>query len=418
MGKISQNASKYIIHASLKIEGTVDKPDIIGAVFGQTEGLLGNDLELRELQRNGRIGRIEVNSTSNGGKTEGEILIPSSLDKAETCIIGAAMEIIQRIGPCNSHIKITSIEDIRASKRDQVVGRAKDLLRELIDSVMPDSQEIAEEVAHSVRVMEITNIGKDKLSAGPNVEDSEEILIVEGRADVLNLLKHGFKNAVAINGTSIPKSIVDIAKGKTVTVFVDGDRGGDLIIRELSNIIEIDFVTKAPDGKEVEEITKKEINKAIRSKIPYEQAKIDLKPVTASKKPTYSKDSKREDRRTNRSENRSKKEFVKSSTRPVRKPTLNNSDKEQFKIMSEEMIGTHAATILDNESNVLGKVPSSELESTIKSLKSGIKAIIVDGEVTDSLVEVAEKARVKFVIGSEIKAKNNSRINLISISDL
>ena len=57
MGKISPVSAKYIVHSSINIDGVVDRPDVIGAIFGQTEGLLGADLELRELQRSGRIGR-------------------------------------------------------------------------------------------------------------------------------------------------------------------------------------------------------------------------------------------------------------------------------------------------------------------------------------------------------------------------
>ncbi|MBI4918813.1 DNA primase [archaeon] len=276
MGKISPMSSKYIVHASIEIEGVVDRPDVIGAIFGQTEGLLGSDLELRELQRSGRIGRIEVNVDTKTGKTAGMIIIPSSLDKAETSIIGASLEIIQRIGPCNAKIKVQKIEDVRVSKRSFVVERAKELLRTLIDQVMPDSQELADEVAHSVRVMEITEYGRDRLPAGPAIDESDEVIIVEGRADVLNLLKNGFKNAIAMNGTSCPQTIIELSRRKDVTVFVDGDRGGDLIIKELSNVTEIDFVVKAPDGKEVEELTKKEIHKALRSKIAIEQAKLEM----------------------------------------------------------------------------------------------------------------------------------------------
>ncbi|KKT85273.1 MAG: hypothetical protein UW83_C0024G0007, partial [Parcubacteria group bacterium GW2011_GWD1_44_9] len=197
MGKISPVAAKYIVHAEIDIEGVVDRPDVIGAIFGQTEGLLGTELELRELQRSGRIGRIEVNTDTRSGKTRGEIIIPSSLDKAETAIVAAAMEIIQRIGPCNAKIKVKNIEDIRISKRTFVVERAKELLKQLIDTTMPDSQELADEVAYSVRVMEIQEYGKDRLPAGPAIDESDDIIIVEGRADVLNLLKHGIKNAIA-----------------------------------------------------------------------------------------------------------------------------------------------------------------------------------------------------------------------------
>src|SRR3989338_4104121 len=276
MGKISPVAAKYIVHANIDIEGIVDRPDVIGAIFGQTEGLLGADLELRELQKSGRIGRIEVNTETRSGKTKGTIIIPSSLDKAETSIVAAALEIIQRIGPCNAKLDVVNIEDVRISKRSMVVERAKELLKKMMEQTMPDSQELADEVTASVRVMEIVEYGKDRLPAGPAIDESDEVIVVEGRADVLNLLKHGFKNAVAINGTSVPQTIVELCGKKVVTAFVDGDRGGNLIIKELTLVADIDFVTKAPDGKEVEEITKKEIHKALRSRISGEQAKLEL----------------------------------------------------------------------------------------------------------------------------------------------
>ncbi|MBD3203922.1 DNA primase [Candidatus Woesearchaeota archaeon] len=284
MGKISPVSAKYIIHAEIDIDGIVDRPDVIGAVFGQTEGLLGSELELRELQRSGRIGRIEVETETKSGKTKGSIVIPSSLDKAETAIVGAALEIIQRIGPCNAKIHVGMIEDVRVSKRRYVIDRAKELLKQLMDNVMPDSQELSDEVAYSVRVMEIKEYGKARLPAGPQVQEADEIIVVEGRADVLNLLKHGIKNAIAIKGTSVPKEIIKLANKKIVTVFVDGDRGGQLIVQELMDITEIDFVCMAPQGKEVEELTKKEIHKALRSKISAEQAKLDLKKSRSRKK--------------------------------------------------------------------------------------------------------------------------------------
>ena len=240
MGKISPVSSKYIVHATIHIDGVVDRPDVIGAIFGQTEGLLGAELELRELQRSGRIGRIEVKTETRSGKTAGEIIVPSSLDKSETAIIGAALETIQRIGPCNSKVKVEKIEDVRISKRNFVIERAKELLRELIGNVLPDSQEITDEVAHSVRMMEITEYGKDRLPAGPSVDESEEIIVVEGRADVLNLLKHAIKNTIALNGTNIPETIIELGKKKVMTLFVDGDRGGDLIIKEVSATAELD----------------------------------------------------------------------------------------------------------------------------------------------------------------------------------
>ncbi|MBI3036661.1 DNA primase [Candidatus Woesearchaeota archaeon] len=275
MGKISPVSAKYIIHSTIQIDGVVDRPDVIGAVFGQTEGLLGADLELRELQRSGRIGRIEVDTEIRSGKTSGAITVPSSLDKAETAIIAAALEIIQRIGPCNAKLKVESIEDVRVSKRGYVIDRAKELLKTMVDTVMPDSGELAEEVSKAVRVMEVVEYGTDRLPAGPAIAESEEVIVVEGRADVLNLLKHGFKNVIGMNGTSVPPSISELSKKKVLTAFVDGDRGGDLILKELIDVAEIDYVTKAPDGKEVEELEKKEIHKALRARVVPEQLRLE-----------------------------------------------------------------------------------------------------------------------------------------------
>lgn len=116
MAKISPVSIKYTVHAKFSAHGSVEKPDVIGALFGQTEGLLGNDLEMRELQKEGKIGRIEVELKSEDGKTTGEIKIPSALDKAETALIGAAIETIDKIGPTEATIEVESIEDVRGGK--------------------------------------------------------------------------------------------------------------------------------------------------------------------------------------------------------------------------------------------------------------------------------------------------------------
>ena len=414
MGKISPVSSKYIVHSSIEIEGVVERPDVIGAVFGQTEGLLGADLELRELQRSGRIGRIEVNVDTRSGKTQGSIIIPSSLDKAETSIVAAALEVIDRIGPCNAKIKVSKIEDVRISKRRLVVERAKDLLKQMTDNLMPDSQELADEVAQSVRIMEIQQYGRDRLPAGPAIEDSDEIIVVEGRADVLNLLKHGIKNAIAMNGTSAPQTIIDLSREKTITVFVDGDRGGDLIIKELLLKAEPDFTTKAPDGKEVEEITKKEIHKALRGKIAAEQSKLEItkEPVRTESTPE----------RRQYSRHPQKPQYTPTNKFVRRAPsgsTLKIEEKAKFKSMLEDLIGTRGAYILDESLNILGKVPISELATTVKSMNSGIYAVIFDGLVDKPLVEVAEKVKVKFLVAMETKVKpSETRVGLLTVNDL
>lgn len=430
MAKIAQVSAKYIIHANINIDGIVDRPDVIGAIFGQTEGLLGEDLELRELQKSGRIGRIEVTSDNKGGKTNGEITIPSSLDKAETAIIAAALEVIQRIGPCNAKIEVKNIEDIRISKRKQVVDRAKVLLRDLIEGVMPDSQEIADEVAYSVRVMEIQTYGKERLAAGPNIDESDEIIVVEGRADVLNLLKYGFKNAIAVGGTGVPKTVADLCKEKTVTVFVDGDRGGDLIIKELMSVTEIDFACKAPDGKEVEELTKKEIHKSLRGKVTGEQFALEnsnSKPEHHTRQSNDSRNSRNDrnsnrrttdrDRRENSTDRNNRNDRSERSTsRKSSGPT--DSEKEQFNKMLEDLIGTRGAYILDNKLEILGKIPVSELANSVKSLHNGIYAVVFDGSVEQELIDVSEKSNVKFLVAMSNTLKVTGKTKVLTPNEL
>lgn len=387
MAKIAQVSAKYIIHANIHVEGVVDRPDVIGAVFGQTEGLLGNDLELRELQKSGRIGRIEVTVNSKRGKTTGTIMIPSSLDKAETSIVGAAVEIIERIGPCNANVKVTKIEDIRISKRKTLISRAKSLLKKLMDDSMPDSQEMSDEVAYSVRMMEVQSYGRDKLPAGPAVKDSDEIIVVEGRADVLNLLKHGFKNVIALNGTSVPKTIEKLGDEKILFLFLDGDRGGRLILQEMMEVTEVDFVSFAPDGKEVEELTKKEIHKGLRGKISAEQAKHE---ILENKK--------------NRRSSSSRKSSKAKKTSMKRVTSASSDEEKSFKDLLDDLIGTRGACILDDGLEVLGKVPVSELKPTVKSLSGGVYAIIMDGEVDKQLLDVAQGAKVQYVVGMKASA--------------
>ena len=395
MGKISPVSAKYIIHTSINIEGVVDGPDVIGAIFGQTEGLLGNDLELRELQRNGRIGRIEVKHDIRGGKTSGYIIVPSSLDKAETAIIGASLETIQRIGPCNARVKVEKIEDVRVSKRLFVIERAKELLKELTDKVLPDSQEITDEVAYSVRMMEITEYGEDRLPAGPSIDDSDEVILVEGRADVLNLLKHGIKNVIAINGTSVPQTVKELAKKKVITAFVDGDRGGDLIIRELLNVLELDYVVKAPDGKEVEEITKKEIFKALRSKVAIEQVKMEIP-----------------------KENTVVTEENKRNNYEKRRPVQQKKEYGPYKEILDDLVGTRGAYIIDKDSNILGKVPVNELVPTLRNLTDGVHAIIMDGIIDYDTVKAAERSNSKILIGSDTKFNpSNTKIEILTKKD-
>jgi len=260
-----EDTTKYLIHARIAANGVVEHNDVVGAVFGQTEGLLGDELDLRDLRQSSKVGRMDVEINSENGQSFGEITIATSLDKAETAILGASLETIERVGPCRADIEVSEIEDIRAAKRREVVDRAKELLATAFDETSVSSAELVEDVRESVRVADIAEY--DGLPAGPSVADSDAVIVVEGRADVLRLLQYGIKNAIAVEGTDVPDAVADLTAERTTTVFVDGDRGGELILRELLQVGDVDFVAFAPAERSVEDLSRAEVLTTLREKV-------------------------------------------------------------------------------------------------------------------------------------------------------
>jgi len=261
------DTSKYLIHAEISADGVVERSDVVGAIYGQTEGLLGDDLDLRGLQQSSKVGRIEVEIASADGRSTGTATIATSLDKVETATLAASLETLTRVGPCKAELEVTDIEDVRAAKRRWVVERAQELLQESFDEGVMTSEEILDEVRESVRVADITEY--EGQPAGPHVADSDAVVVVEGRSDVLTLLRYGIKNAVAVDGTDVPDAVGDLTGDRTVTAFLDGDRGGHLILRELAQVGQVDYVAFAPEGKSVEDLSREEVFAALREKTPY-----------------------------------------------------------------------------------------------------------------------------------------------------
>lgn len=416
----SSDTTKYIIHSKVNADGVIERPDIVGAIFGQTEGLLGSDLDLRDLQKTGRIGRIEVIVNTKGGKTRGNIHIPSSLDRIETSILAASLETIDRVGPCTAKIEVSQVEDVRATKRKHIVERAKFILTDMFDENLPESQEIAEEVRQSVRIEEMQHYGKNKIPCGPNVLDSDAIIVVEGRADVLNLLRYGIKNTICVGGTNVPPEVAELTKKKTVTAFTDGDRGGKLIIKELLQVADIDYVARAPDGKSVEDLVQREIVRSLRQKVPVEQVvdaySIEGEPVAkaapaAAKKGRISRVPKRKERvkpEVSRQASKVKKlaaepkERKESRHRPERRSQPRRSyppEASRFKKHSEDLTGTLGARLLDKEDKVISETPVRDLVNALKESEESIKSVVFDGVITQRILDIASSRGIENLVG-------------------
>ncbi len=374
MAKISPVSIKYMIHAVFTAEGALEKPDVIGALFGQTEGLLGADLEMRELQKEGKIGRIEVELQRENKRTTGVIQIPTALDQSETTLIGAAIETIERIGPCDSQIEVERIEDVRGGKRDYIIERAKKLMREIEGST--SSREISEEIKGATRMADIREYGKGKLPCGDL--SKKELIVVEGRADVLNLIKNGISNVIGMNGTKLPDEISELGKEKEITLFIDGDRGGKLIAQNVIDNVKIAYIAVAPDGKEVEELTGKELWIALRKKTPASG-------------------------------------FLGSTSKKVHaeKFALTDKDKEKIKELSKANEGSEKAILLDESLNEVKKVSVKSLNGTLKRSKEKFPVIIIDGIVTSATIQSAEDTGCQ-VIAAKNFATTDTDIQLLS----
>ena len=394
MGKGEElTTAKYLIHAQITANGIVEKPDVVGAVFGQTEGLLSNDLDLRELQRTGRIGRIQVNIHSNSGRAKGEIVIPSSLDRVETAILAASLETINRVGPCEAEIQTLKVEDVRAVKREQVVNRAKEIYKNMVESVGPASMKMIEEVREAMRVHEISEYGDDRLPAGPSIHTSDAIIVVEGRSDVLNLLKYGIKNTVAVEGVSVPQSIGELSKKRTTTAFVDGDRGGELILKELLQIGDVDYITRAPKGKEVEDLEKDEVLVALRDKVPTAQFLATHNILNESNSSNKNKDNKKY-------QNKNSKKHQKFTPREevVEEPVIEDDEVGLMKDMLKEFEGTGSGAILDEALNMTKEVEVENIYEEIKAIEGTANSVIFDGVISQRLVDVASQKGIKKLV--------------------
>jgi DNA primase len=359
------------------------------------------------------------------------VYVPSSLDQVETAILASSLETIDRVGPCKARINVEKIEDVRVSKRNKIVERAKQLLNELMKASKVSGVDLADSVRQSVQIEEVVHYGKERLPAGPNIEDSDAIIVVEGRSDVLNLLKYGIKNVIAVEGTNVPPVIVELAKEKVVTAFVDGDRGGELILRELLQVAEVDFIARAPAGQEVEELTQKQIVKCLRNKVPADQF-AEMLNITPAFPKNGEKGGRREEEsrggRDRRDDDRGRQHGQKEREqrgsqrqqepeRPSRKLT---QDQARYRSMLDELNNTSKARLLDRGGNLIKEVHVGLLADTLKEGAEGLTAVVLDGIITQRILDIAVDKNMAAVVGVKLGniAKLPTNVEVLTKEDL
>ena len=394
---------KYHVKLKFEVDGLVEKADIIGAIFGQTEGLLGPEMNLNELQKVSKVGRIEVNVDTKGNMAKGDALIPMSTDISTAALIAAAIESIDKVGPFQAKFNLMGIDDIRAIKKKVIVDRAKKIVQDWATRTISEGEEMLKDVYDASKPGKLTSFGKAQLACGTGVFDSDWIILVEGRADVINLLRAGFDNAIAIEGARIDETVTKLTDGKRVVAFLDGDRAGDLILKELHGLVKIDKVLRAPPGREVEECTPIEIAEILKDALSAE---------VPSAQPVHVHNDRERDRRHSRRDR--EREPREDYHTPVTQhydaaPVSAQPSKEVIAEDSPEILTairdvypqineTLEAVVLDGSMNKLLKVPVSEVIKRLDSAEGG-KLLVIDGIVTQRLVDAADKAGIEYIVG-------------------
>lgn len=378
MGTSQAFTIKYVIHARFDIEGVVEKPDVIGAVFGQTEGLFGPELDLRELQKTGRIGRIEIDLHSKNDRTFGTITIPTSLDRVSTALIAASVESINRVGPCQAKVNLDKIEDIREARRKIIIDRAKEILHKWNIESMPSVDEVYKQISDTMKLGKVEKYGPEELPAGPGLTEAKEIIVVEGRADIINLMRCGLTNTVALEGAKVPESIKKLTKEKEATALLDGDRGGDLILKELLQVTSIKFVGRAPRGKEIEECNCKEITEALDARVPVSELFKTPTPQPA----------------------------------PARKQEKPKAELPEGIVQTaKNLLGTLEAVLLNEKLEEVERLPVSQLAEKLQQA-TGIDTVVFDGIITQRIVDVASDKNIKRIIASRVSEAVKPALNV------
>ncbi len=272
------------------------------------------------------------------------------------------------------------------------------------DEGLIDTNDLIDDVRQHSRIEKMVELGDEKVPAGPNVMDSDAIIVVEGRADVINLLKYGIKNAVAVEGTNIPQTIVDLCRTKTATAFVDGDRGGDLILSELIQVADIDFVAVSPRGRSVEDMSRKEIVKPLRYKVPLEVI-LGAKCLSKDGALDISAFAPNNRNRENNNKDETPSEIViESPQNPMKtiieKATLTPFEKE-LNMQMKEVSKLGVIRFTDINASILNEFPKEEIDAAFKKASADAKGFISPMPINQSILDRISALGLEFAVSPE-----------------
>ncbi len=290
-------------------------------------------------------------------------------------MIASSVESINRVGPCASKVTLEKIEDVREARRKVIIDRAKDILHKWTIESMPSVDEVFKEVSETLKIGKVEKYGPEELPAGPELANSKEIIVVEGRADIINLMRCGFLNTIALEGAKVPEAVKQLCKEKEATALLDGDRGGDLIFKELLQVTEMKYVARAPRGKEVEELNCKEIFEALEAKVPIQEV--------------------------------GKLEAPKPPKKEKQKIEVSKEIADTIKALE----GTLEAVLLNEKFEQIERLPVSQLAEKLQQIE-GVDTVVFDGIITQRIVDVASEKNIKRIVASRISDAVKASLNV------
>jgi DNA primase len=143
----------------------------------------------------------------------------------------------------------------------------------------------------------------------------------------------------------------------------------------------VDYIAATPEGRSVEDMTYKEIMKALHNKTPVEQQENAL-------------DKKEQETETKRVVIQRKKT---KAAKEEKEKTPN-----PFKSQLEELEGTFKARLFDKEKKVLKETTVRDLAKELKETSENANSVVFDGVITQRIVDIAKEKELEYVVGIKI----------------
>jgi DNA primase len=258
-----------------QIAGIVNRNDILGTLYKKTN-TLGSEYGLSSLNQRKKLGLISINlfNDTKSNETTGQIKVPMKADEKTACLICAIIQTIDKVGSYKAIFRFRDFQQESTNLVVKIVKRAKNIYQTKLLKYKQGISEIIQSLFSNLMKIQIKEIHPG-IWIGPKYIESQEIYLLEGRADIVNLSKSGIYNTISVNGLDTPKQIQNYILNKTLTCMFDKDRGGETILYNLSSKYKIDFYIDLPDNSKVQELAKSQVlNFANKRKIfDYEKYK-------------------------------------------------------------------------------------------------------------------------------------------------